>query len=361
MKQDIPFVAEHRERLERYVSLSAAIGARVDYVQGGGGNTSVKLNDSLMAIKASGYKLSDIGLDKGYAVMSYQPLKDFYLEHAATDFDDVEASGAALAKAETETIPGLAVVRPSVEAGFHAILERYVAHSHSVYSNLAACTQMSKQVLTEIFAKADYRWGLVPYTNPGARLAFAIREERDRVKSEHGIFPNVMIMQNHGLIVSAEEADQCLAIHEDANRRMASFFNVDAASFPAIQIAEAGGRIVSATPFLRERLASGRYDEGFFERTLLYPDQQVFLENQLAFGDEPIEDKATIHADGSVTYRMPRSKAEVIEETLASVIFIIETIEKKQLPLSVMGQDARSFIGSWESEKYRQQISEQST
>lgn len=105
MKQDIPFVAEHRERLERYVSLSAAIGARVDYVQGGGGNTSVKLNDSLMAIKASGYKLSDIGLDKGYAVMSYQPLKDFYLEHAAADFDDVEASGAALARQKQKRYP----------------------------------------------------------------------------------------------------------------------------------------------------------------------------------------------------------------------------------------------------------------
>ena len=361
MKSDISFVKKYRDRLQAYVKLSSAIGEHVYNVQGGGGNTSVKLDDELMAIKASGYKLSDVEPAKGYAVMSYQPLRAFYLEHKATDFSDVEASGAAEAKAATVEVDGLDIVRPSVEAGFHAILERYVAHSHSVFANLAACTQNSAEVLDVAFAGADYQWGLVPYTDPGARLAFAINEERQRVQKMHGVIPKVIIMQNHGLIVSADDVDECLSIHADANQRLAAYFDVAVDAFPEVSIAVTADGFQSATPFLKKHLAGDKYDESFFNTTLLYPDQQVFLQDTLVFGDVAEDGKATVHPDGSVSYRMTQNKAQVIEETLTSVIFIVETIARKGLKLSVMGEEAQAFIGSWESEKYRQQISEQST
>ena len=54
------FVTAHSALLTRFARMSAAVGARNDYVQGGGGNTSVKLPGGLMAIKASGYCLSDV-------------------------------------------------------------------------------------------------------------------------------------------------------------------------------------------------------------------------------------------------------------------------------------------------------------
>lgn len=47
-------------------------------MQGGGGNTSVKLDDTLMAIKASGFCLKDIEIDKAYAVLDYAALRRFY-------------------------------------------------------------------------------------------------------------------------------------------------------------------------------------------------------------------------------------------------------------------------------------------
>lgn len=112
------------------------MGGRNDYVQGGGGNTSVKLDGGLMAIKASGFSLKDIEPDRAYAVLDYEALRRFYFGSKPADFDDVEKVGSAQAKENTNTIEGLAVLRPSVEAGFHSILDTYVAHSHSVYANL---------------------------------------------------------------------------------------------------------------------------------------------------------------------------------------------------------------------------------
>ena len=45
------FFEKNAERLQNFARVSQSVGARADYVQGGGGNTSVKLADGLMAIK----------------------------------------------------------------------------------------------------------------------------------------------------------------------------------------------------------------------------------------------------------------------------------------------------------------------
>ena len=49
------FFEDNKQLLADFSRLSKTAGARADYVQGGGGNTSVKLSGGLMAIKASGF------------------------------------------------------------------------------------------------------------------------------------------------------------------------------------------------------------------------------------------------------------------------------------------------------------------
>lgn len=359
LKGEGRFIAKYNEGLSAFAHLSQTVGARTDYVQGGGGNTSVKLDEQYMAIKASGFKLSDITTEKAYAVMNLKALQDFYLRHEAQDFDDVEAAGAALAKESTLEIAGLATLRPSVEAGFHAILDRYVAHSHSVYANLVACTSESERLMSEIMDETEYAWVLVPYTDPGARLAFAIKNAREAVKKQRGTYPQVILMQNHGLVVTSDSADECLAIHDEVNRLMAAYFDMGPTAFPQVQLRIGDdGTLYSATPYLQKKLSEGHYDATFFENTLLYPDQQVFLSDALAFTAEPLAGKANISADGEIAYLLAPAKAQVIEETLTAVVFIVETLREKGLALSIMGQEARHFIGNWESEKYRHSLLE---
>ena len=43
-----------QENIESLINISHQIGANISYIQGGGGNTSVKINNNLMAIKSSG-------------------------------------------------------------------------------------------------------------------------------------------------------------------------------------------------------------------------------------------------------------------------------------------------------------------
>ena len=61
-----------KNKLEKLAWLSQKIGNRLDYVQGGGGNISVKISDNLMAIKASGFELKNLTENYGFAFVNHQ-------------------------------------------------------------------------------------------------------------------------------------------------------------------------------------------------------------------------------------------------------------------------------------------------
>ena len=353
------FFEANRERLEHFTRISNEIGARADYVQGGGGNTSVKLDGGLMAIKASGYCLKDIRPDKAYAVLDYEALRRFYNNSDAQALGDVEKAGSEQAKANTRTVDGLAALRPSVEAGFHSILDTYVAHSHSVYANLAACSAELEDIVKDALADADYGWGWVSYVDPGARLTFSIRDEVRRVEAETGRRPAAIFMQNHGLIAHSDDPDECLRIHTDVNDRIARAFGLENGCFPKVGVREIEGGLVEADcPFLTEQLASGDYSEQFLLQSPLYPDQLVFLTGVFSFSEDmPGEGMAACNPKtGVVTFNMPAAKAQVIAETLTAVVFICRAIAQKGYTLSTMGEAAKAFIANWESEKYRKSL-----
>ncbi len=353
------FFEDNKQLLADFSRLSKTAGARADYVQGGGGNTSVKLSGGLMAIKASGFCLRDIEPDKAYAVMDCQALRDFYYNNEPGDLPDVEKAGAEQAKAATRSIEGLAALRPSVEAGFHSVLKTFVLHTHSVYANLACCAASCRDIAEDAFAGADYTWGMVPYVDPGANLTFAIRDELQRVGVASGQTPSVLLMQNHGIIVHDGDPDRCLAIHADANRRLAERFGLTGDSFPQVTIREVEpGLYAAGTPYLAETLRSGRYSEQFLLEEPLYPDQMVFLTGSFSMDTGAPEDGQCVanSKTGEVLLRMDAGKAQVMTETLTAVLFIIEHIRAAGHPLSTMGEAAKHFIANWESEKYRKSL-----
>lgn len=353
------FFETHAQRLSDFSRLSKTAGGRADYVQGGGGNTSVKLEGGLMAIKASGFCLKDIEPNKAYAVLDCDALRRFYYDNEPADFTDVEKAGSEKAKAAIQTIEGLDALRPSVEAGFHSILKTFVLHTHSVYANLACCAVDCRDIAEKAFAGADYTWGMVPYTDPGANLTFAIRDEVRRVTLATGKEPSVILMQNHGIIAHDDNADTCLKIHADANARLAAQFGITGDSFPAVSVEEKEpGVYTAACPYLTEALKSGKYTEQLLLEQPLYPDQMVFLIGTFSMDKDAVEEGQCVAstADGSVIMHMDSGKAQVLAETLTAVIFVMEHIAAAGHPLSTMGEAAKHFIANWESEKYRKSL-----
>lgn len=366
-----PYFDKYKERLDAFTRMSMTSGSRSDYVQGGGGNTSCKLDDRLMAIKASGYRIDQIRPDKGYAVMDYSKLRDFYGNTDPAQLEDVEKQGSAVAKDATIQVPELDALRPSVEAGFHSMLDTFVLHSHSVYANLITCSDQGREIAQKLMTSIGMSYAYVPYINPGAQLTFAIASAREAARDVDGKLPQVIFMENHGLIVTTDDADECLALHDKVNEAICQFFSLADNAWPEAEVAAAGDNdLKSTTGWLRDQLKNICWSVDMFASQALYPDQLVFLAGQvleveeggleqwLASGAAAKEKCVLFRQTGEVFYQCKEQEALTIDQTLIAILFIHKYIKAQGYTVKLMSEAGKSFISNWESEKYRKSVAE---
>ncbi|HWF46336.1 MAG TPA: class II aldolase/adducin family protein [Bryobacteraceae bacterium] len=186
-----------KAELQSLIELSARIGQNLDLVQAGGGNTSLK-QDGTLWVKASGKWLADALVDEMFLAV---PMADVLAKLAAHDerFADYPTSSGVL-------------LRPSVETAVHAVFpQRVVVHVHSVRAISWAVRQDGA---AQIQARLDgLRWSWIPYVHPGVPLAEYIHRELNPK-------PDVLVIQNHGLVVAADDCAAAEALLEDVETRL---------------------------------------------------------------------------------------------------------------------------------------------
>lgn len=285
----------NNDLLKNLSYISQDIGKYPSYAQGGGGNTSVKLDKNRMAIKASGYLLSDVTEVSGFSVVDYTAIR-LYLESPDED-EDLFVKKIKSLVIETNN-------RPSIETGFHALLEDYVIHTHSVYVNILTCSRDGKRTTEELFP--DSLW--VAYATPGKDLTLLIRNLIEQTTQK----PKIIFLQNHGVIVSAQDANEALQIHEDLNKRIQVFLGITEDAFAS------WGSIK---------------DLDYVKEHVLFPDQVVYT-----FAGEDI------------------LKSQAAEQTLLAYSFILKIMEEKGLLPNFIDKKYADILLNMESEKYRQNI-----
>ena len=214
--------------------ISNYCGDRADYVQGGGGNTSVKFDDKLMAIKASGYTLKETTETKGYVTVDYQNIKKYYNEVDSSKEGNFEKESLELNLKSVVLLDGMENKRPSVEVGFHSFLSRCVIHTHSVYANILCCSTQGKKIAQEIFADDEVSYIFIPYIAPGFRLTLTVKNAVEEFEMKTGKKPDAIFMENHGVITSNDDAEKAITLHELVNEKIAKFFKLGA--YPQLQI-----------------------------------------------------------------------------------------------------------------------------
>ena len=332
----------------KMMAISQYAGKRVDYVQGGGGNTSYKFDDQIMAIKASGYSLSEVETDKGYVTMDYAGIKTDYAKLAESKAKDIEKETLDINLKNIALLSGMENRRPSVEVGFHSYLKRAVVHTHSVYANVLCCAEEGKALAETIFESSDLDYIYIPFINPGFTLSRVIKEKTEAFAQANGKTPELIFMENHGIIASDDDADRAMAIHEQANQMLIDYFKLN--PFPESRIKQDGDGFVSQTRIIKDYVKANVKDAQYFDEVILYPDQMVYLGSNLG---------KTIHLDtesGAFTYLMGAKQAQVIDEVILGVIYIISEIARCGLTLRLLSDEGIDFIRNWESEKYRAKL-----
>ena len=342
------------ESLKALQEISQAVGNEPDYVQGGGGNTSVKLTGNLMAVKASGCKLSQITPTEGFVVVDYQKIKEYY-EQVDLDADiDYEKDSVAFVQKNIVEMEGIKTLRPSVEAGFHSLLKKCVIHSHSVYANILCCEQDGETLVKEIFKDKPYECIWIPYINPGFTLTLKIQEAIKEALETKSVFPKVVFMENHGLIVSEEDSNACISLHKEVNDTIKAHFNITE-PYPVVKLEEtAPDTFVSKTDYVIDFFKNNDIDNDFFEQALS-PDQLVYLYGNVSLGG--LDNQMNINtATGEIVYKTNKAQAHTMEETMLSVVYVMSQIKNSALVLKTMSEEQIDFIKNWESEKYRKKM-----
>ena len=339
-----------KNTIKDLIEISQYAGNRVDYTQGGGGNTSVKGEGGIMLIKASGFRLTDIAETTGFVAVDGQKIRDYYSSVDLSVEKDYEKESAEVSKSSTVDLEGIQTLRPSVEVGFHAILKKYVIHTHSVYANLLTCAIRGEELAEKIFEGADFGYIFLPYINPGFPLTLKMSDAIDEYKSSNSKYPEVIFMKNHGLVITADTIERVIALHTDVNERIRSYFGL-ADDFRAVTLVKEEDKYVSKTPVVKAFVEKYGLSKDFLDKYPLYPDQLVYLNNILAHAPEKLS------ADnGVVSYKTEIKEAQTLEETLSAYVFIISTLKDKGLDISTMSEKEVYFINNWEAEKYRRSV-----
>lgn len=197
------------ELLQELVDLSHHYGAGTDWVIGGGGNTSIKSADH-MWVKASGTTLAAIEPEQ-FVQMERSKLDAIWGKRYPQDSARREAQ--ALQDLLDARSQPQATIRPSVETLMHALFpHRLVVHTHPTLINGLTCAQEGERACAELFGDRAV-W--IPTIEPGYTLANQIATLVTRWRERHdGAWPQVLIMQNHGITVAAETTAEIHDLHQ---------------------------------------------------------------------------------------------------------------------------------------------------
>lgn len=351
--------------LDSFVNMSRSAGGRFDLIQASGGNSSVKIDAETMLIKASGNSMSEMTLASGYATVGLDPLRTLLLDTQLPSLErrerDREATQRLYATAKDNA-------RPSIETLMHSMLGTYVLHTHPLSVIVAACRPDWRSMLSRIWPKAL----LVEYQTPGLDLALAVR----RVRTEAGMNGEgieVFFLQNHGLIVSGEDAGELLRITNEISLAAEKVVGLDLALYrqagKLADMFDSEGLGPSICWACRDQdiaeLAQSR-PEWLFAPPLC-PDQLVY-NGPTALALEDSDDPAPLRdyvqryggrpnvllRGGSVFLVAPNvRKAQEMEIVLRFHLLAAERLNGEGLSLCI---EELAYLGDYEPERYRRKL-----
>ncbi len=226
-------------------------GSGPDLTQGAGGNVSLKTAGGRMLIKASGARLRDVSPSSGWALTD-SGLIAGRLRRGPAGEDELSD----LIRSATIPVEGLPAAKPSIETGFHSLLNSAVVHVHSAYANVLNMSEEGASAAARLFPGAV----LVPYRSPGAQLCSAIAVHAR--PSEEQVF----FLAGHGLAVSHPDVDGALALNGSVNSAIRRGLSLP----PYPEVPAAAG----LTPHNAARLAF--YGRDFMLDNVLSPDQALY-------------------------------------------------------------------------------------
>jgi len=178
----------------------------------GEGNTSARLSPATFVVKASGSNLATLS-PAGVTACRFDALLPLLKAKSLSDAAIDEALFAARVSTDSR--------KPSVEAIFHAYLltlpgVNFVGHTHPVSVNQLLCSKHAKnfarrRTFPDEIVCCGVESVFVSYTDPGLKLAQAIRRAVVAFVRRLARAPRVILLENHGFIALGATPESVIA------------------------------------------------------------------------------------------------------------------------------------------------------
>ena len=349
------------------VEISKYAGERFDLVQAGGGNSSVKFENGEMVIKASGFLLSELTENNGYSRVFTKQIAAVVKN--VTILNDTE-------KRERESLTSQLVKdatidknnRPSIETLLHSFLLKYTLHTHPIVVNMIVIQKNWKDILNSLFTNDEVAF--VEYKTPGIELALALNNELKNFDTT----PNIIFLQNHGLIVTSNFKNEMKAKTEYVLEKIENHLKIDMSRYKTTnEITYLFSRIdkvnnityLSEDRYLTEMLIKNKE---LFIKTPFCPDSLVYCGIQSVeiddifdvksiqkYKDKYFELPKVVMAKNNLYFIAPNiKKAKEMEEVFKFHIMVLEQNLKQDM--NFLELDELAYLSNWEAEQYRQKI-----
>jgi len=331
--------------LKELRDLSFFLGSNIDWIQGAGGNTSVKDNGVLW-VKASGYWLSDAEIKNIFIPLDRQMV----LDKINLEIEDL--SSAQIYESQDKNI------RPSIETTLHALMRhKFVVHAHSVNVISYAVLKNGKEAISQKLQGMNWLW--VPYVRPGLPLTMMLKQMN--------IYDfDVVILANHGLVVGGETKKEVLDLFNQVEIRLnrpvrGNFSKTDNLALSTI-IDSSNYKLPKHD--LSHSLAKDSLSLQVMIKNALYPDHVIFLGpgsipimTHEKFIKESFQKslnyKVIVIKDiGAVVNQNLSENAEEMLHCFANVLLRLQSNDD----LQHLTQNQETELLGWDAEKYRKSI-----
>lgn len=195
------------EALQELAKVSA-YADRIDLVQGGGGNTSAKIQGGAMVTKASGFRLREVMQGRATTRVDLG-----ILVKAGTGPEYKYPTSKELEDWDRSCMISRSVLRPSIELSLHALLDAVVLHTHPVAANAFLCVEESRKYIEDLFEER-MEFLLLPYAKPGIDIGIELMNNLRTRRGTPRPSPRVILLENHGVVVHGKSAEEVIAVHD---------------------------------------------------------------------------------------------------------------------------------------------------
>lgn len=173
--------------IKKTVELHNYFGKNDNYVQGAGGNISIK-EGGIIHIKKSGKHFRDIK-DENDVISCNITKEDIRGILEIHNKENLENEYNTLIEKKVSGKD-----RPSIELSFHVFGDKFTLHLHPTIINIFTCTEQGQEIIKKI-CKENNNMSFIDYCKPGIILTDTIMQKRSMLNE-------ITFLFNHGIIIT---------------------------------------------------------------------------------------------------------------------------------------------------------------